>query len=440
MKTLKGTTWWIYVLAAAAMLPSLILRDFTPDNELRYMSIADEALEQGSVWCFSNHGEAYADKPPLYLWIVMVGRYLFGQNCMWFLGLFSLVPMLAVGRIMDGWARSRLNIRRRQTALLMLFTCGYFPGLALTLRMDMLMTLWIVLALREVYRMDQGVPTRRHEALLGLYTFLALFTKGPFGVIFPLLGSVVYLVAVGRVRLIRRIWGWPAWAVLLSGCGVWFGCVFAEGGAAYIDNLLFHQTIDRAANAFTHQRPWWYYVVHMWYIMAPWSLIIAYEAVANRKTIVRGDFRKMMLSVFLTCLFAVSCVSSKLQVYLLPAIPFFVYLGATFIAGEALMKVIKVFAVGVLAVLFGASWFMPVLNPSIGYGVVCKEVSALNPAEVWVDASVRRGENIDAYFSVPVRLVNSVDSVISLPKNVVLLLPGSKGEKLTYKTGNEFNI
>lgn len=440
MKSLKGTTWWIYVLAAAAMLPTLVLRDFTPDNELRYMSIADEALERGSVWCFSNHGEAYADKPPLYLWIVMVGRYLFGQNCMWFLGLFSLVPMLAVGRIMDGWARTRLNISQRQGALLMLFTCGYFPGLALTLRMDMLMTLWVVLALREVYRMDQGVPTRRHEVLLGLYTFLALFTKGPFGVIFPLLGSVVYLVAVGRARLIRRIWGWPAWAVLLSGCGVWFGCVYAEGGAAYIDNLLFHQTIDRATNAFTHQRPWWYYIVHMWYIMAPWSLIVAYEAVAKRRNIVRGDFRKMMLAVFLTCLFSVSCVSSKLQVYLLPSIPFFVYLGATFIAGGTLMKVIKTFAAGILMVLFGASWFVSELNPSIGYGTVCKEVSGLNPTEVWVDASVRRGENIDAYFSVPVRVVNSKDSVISVPKNVVLLLPGNDGKMLTYKTGNEFNI
>lgn len=433
MKTLKEQTWWVYVLAAAAMMPALFSRDFTPDNELRYMSIADEAIEQGSVWCFTNHGEAYADKPPLYMWIVMAGRYLFGQNCMWFLGLFSLVPMLLVGRIMDGWARSRLKITQRQTALLMLFTCGYFPGLALTLRMDMLMTLWIVLALREVYRMDQGVPTRRHEALLGLYTFLALFTKGPFGVIFPLLGSVVYLFAVGRKRLVVRIWGWPAWAVLLSGCAVWFGSVYAEGGADYVNNLLFHQTIDRASNAFTHQRPWWYYIVHLWYIMAPWSLVIACEAAIKRKMTVTGDFRKMMIAVFSACLFAVSCVSSKLQVYLLPAIPFFVYFGATLITGDTLMKIIRVFAAGVLVVVFAVSWFIPMLNPTIGYGAVCKEVAAMNPAEVWVDATVRRGENIDAYFSVPVKIVNSADSVVILPENTVLLLPGTDGEKLTYK-------
>ena len=31
-------------------------RDFTPDNELRYLQIADEAIENGSVFTFTNDG------------------------------------------------------------------------------------------------------------------------------------------------------------------------------------------------------------------------------------------------------------------------------------------------------------------------------------------------------------------------------------------------
>ena len=433
MKAVKVSTWWIYVLVAAAMLPALFLRDFTPDNELRYMSIADEALRQGSVWCFYNHGEVYADKPPLYLWVVMAGRVLLGHDCMWFLGLFSLVPMLLVGRIMDGWSRRWLTIRQRQTALLMLFTCGYFPGLGMILRMDMLLTLWIVLALREAYRMAQGVPTRRHEALLGLYAFLALFTKGPFGVLIPLAGSIAYLFAVKRKRLIVRIWGWPVWAVLLTGCAVWFGSVYAEGGAEYINNLLFHQTVGRAANAFTHQRPWWYYVVHMWYVLAPWLPVIACGAIVKRTVAARGDFRKMMLAVFMSTLVLLSCISSKLQVYLLPAIPFCVYYGATLITGAGLMKVIRCVAIGVLVLIFAASWLLPYENEFIGYGAVCEGVAAMNPQEVLVDVSVRRGENIDAYFSVPVRVVNSADSGFVIPAGAVLLMPGDDGYKLSYE-------
>ena len=51
-------------------IPLLSLRDFTPNNELKYLSIADEAIRNSHFFAFWNHGAAYADKPPLYLWIV----------------------------------------------------------------------------------------------------------------------------------------------------------------------------------------------------------------------------------------------------------------------------------------------------------------------------------------------------------------------------------
>lgn len=433
VKSLKESTWWIYVLAAVAMLPALLLRDVTPDNELRYFSIADEALRNGSVWCFANHGEIYADKPPMYLWLVMASRWLFGQNCAWFLGLFSLVPMLLVGRVMNGMAKPWLDLPRRQAALLMLFTCGFFPGLALTLRMDMLLTLFIVLALREAFRMAQGRPSRRHEAMLGLFTFLALFVKGPYGVLIPLLGSAAYLLSVGRFKLMRRIWGWPAWAVLIGGCAVWFGGVYAEGGTDYLNNLLFHQTVDRARNAFTHDWPWWYYCVCVWYVMAPWSVFILWETIAKRHTALRGDFRKLTSAVFAITFVMLSCVSSKLQVYLLPAIPFGVYFGASLMSGKGLLKAVRIIAFAIFGLLFCASWALPQLNKYIGYGEVCGEVAALGPDAVYVDSEVRRGENIDAYFTCPVTIVDSRAEGFALPAGTALILEGDDGRKLKYE-------
>ena len=59
------------LLVLLCVAPVLALRDFSPANELRYLSIADEALADGHWFAFSNHGEPYADKPPLYFWIVM---------------------------------------------------------------------------------------------------------------------------------------------------------------------------------------------------------------------------------------------------------------------------------------------------------------------------------------------------------------------------------
>ena len=44
-----------YFLLLLVFLPLLFLRDFTPDNELKYLSIADEAIRNGNFFTFTNH-------------------------------------------------------------------------------------------------------------------------------------------------------------------------------------------------------------------------------------------------------------------------------------------------------------------------------------------------------------------------------------------------
>lgn len=430
--------WWIYALALLSLLPIVLFRDFTPDNELRYMSIAKEALQHGSVFCFSNHGEVYADKPPMYLWVVMAGYRLFGMESVWFISLFSLIPMLLTGWVMDTWCAPYLTHSQRRVALLMLFTCGYFPGLGFILRMDMLMTLWIMLALREMWYIscdDNEKRAKRRGWLVGLYTFLALFTKGPLGLIIPLIGAAV--CAGNKWRLFPRIFSWRAWTVLLLGCALWFGAVYMEGGAEYLSNLTVHQTVGRAHNAFHHKRPFWYYAVCIWYVMAPWSILMAVVAWKWRRKAVQGRMRRMLLWVSGITFLLLSCFSSKLQVYLLPIIPLMVYWCAGMISSKRWMRNISTGAYVILGLLFLAGLAIPFtgINRRIGYGEVCREVAKKHPKMVYVSKDVRRGENIDAYFSVPVVYTDSI------PANPVqvdawLIFPGYGGEKLSYKSLN----
>ena len=74
-----------FVLITLCLLPMMILRDFNPDNELRYLQIADEAIGNGSIFTFSYQGETYADKPPLYIWLVMLCRLILGKHSSSFL-------------------------------------------------------------------------------------------------------------------------------------------------------------------------------------------------------------------------------------------------------------------------------------------------------------------------------------------------------------------
>lgn len=426
----------VYFWVLLALLPALLLRDFTPNHELRYLSIADEALRNGTFFTFSHQGVPYADKPPLYFWLVMLCKVLFGEYRMWFLGLCSLLPAFVVVRTMDRWVRPEADGEQRLTGRWMMLTCGLFLGMAVYLRMDMLMCMFIVLSLRVFHRMYRGEGRPRRDVwLFAFYVFMALFSKGPVGILVPLLGTLAFLLLEGRIRTVGRYWGWPTWTVLLGGCLLWFGAVWWEGGTAYLDNLLFHQTVDRAVNSFHHQRPFYYYLVSVWYSLAPWSLLVVgllVTALLRRR--VSTELERLFFTVTGVTFVMLSCISSKVEVYLLPAFPFMVYgallclprfarsawtraavaLPAVVFAcvlpsGVVLAQVrprlipdsvwiwaaavaltvggvaslagllrrrdvhggIRSLAVGLMAALFLGGWSLPRLNENLGYGALC---------------------------------------------------------------------
>ncbi len=316
-----------YLLFALIVMPIFIFRDFTPENELRYLSIADEALRNGSFFTFSNHGIPYADKPPLYIWIVMAGKLFFGYHNLLFLGLFSLIPALVVVYVLDQWVKNRLSENQRLAGQLMLITSVYFIGSSLVLRMDMLMSMFIVLSLYTFFKIYSGTARTWDSFLFPFYIFMAIFTKGPLGFIIPLVSTIVFLLFSGKIKSAGRYWGLKTLTVLIVLCLPWFAAVYAEGGILYLDNLLFNQTIHRAVNSFHHKAPFYYYVETIWYVLAPWSLLTA--GVIVRRLKMRSTLTELELFFVVTGLSTFMCLSifsAKLAVYMLPALPFFIYL------------------------------------------------------------------------------------------------------------------
>lgn len=322
--------YYIYLFIFVALIPIMLFRDFTPSNELRYLSIADEALRNGQFFAFTNHGIPYADKPPLYLWIVMLGKVLFGSHQMWFLSLFSILPAFGCTILMNQWTKEELQPSEQELATWLLLSSALFMGTAVVLRMDMLMCLFILLALHSFYHMikDEHYLRSKRALLFPLYMFLGLFTKGPLGVLIPLVSAYVFLAVTGRIKKAAHFTGgWKTWVILLGGCIIWFTMVYIDGGSDYLDNLLFHQTFGRAVNAFHHKQPIYYYLYSVWYDMLPWSLLsIGIIITAIYRHWLQTDLEKLFLTVICCTFIMLSLISSKLDVYLIPAYPFIIYL------------------------------------------------------------------------------------------------------------------
>lgn len=317
--------WFRAALIFAALLPVLLLRDLTPDNEMKYLTIADESLRDGHFWCMYLNGEVYADKPPLYIWIVMLFRHLPDILCKFFLELFSLIPAFVTIRILERWngaAREDgcgLSGRWLLAAELSLMTSAYFLGGSIVLRMDMLMTMFITLSLWTFWRIDRGDGRLKLKILFPIYVFLAIFSKGPVGIMIPLLCTPVWLLRERRIRDFGKAWGWRTWLILIALCAIWWTNVYLEGGSEYLNNLLFHQTAGRAVNAFHHAEPVYYYCYTILYAMGPWSPIslgVIFGCLAKRLEM--PALTRFNLIVSGTFFVIMSIVSGKLAIYLLP--------------------------------------------------------------------------------------------------------------------------
>ena len=323
----------VFVFCAVCLIPMMAMRDFTPSNELRYLSIADEAIANGHLFAFYNHGIPYADKPPLYFWIVMLCRLLFGHHSCLALSMFSLIPAFAIVGIMDRWVMKGKSAMNRMSVAGMTLTCVMFLGTMVVLRMDMLMCLFIVLALWTFYRMYTGEGSRRQDSLtLPLWIFLALFTKGPVGLLMPPLAIAVFLAVKRDWKGFRKYLGLKTWGIIAVLSAVWLTCVWLEGGLEYINNLLFKQTVGRAVNAFTHARPFWFYLVTILWCLAPYTLLLIGSFMASLLPVRKAgaekvsDLEILFLCTIISTAAMLSSFSSKLPIYLVPVLPFCVYL------------------------------------------------------------------------------------------------------------------
>ena len=326
----------VFVFCAVCLIPMMAMRDFTPSNELRYLSIADEAIANGHLFAFYNHGIPYADKPPLYFWIVMLCRLLFGHHSCLALSMFSLIPAFAIVGIMDRWVMKGKSAMNRMSVAGMTLTCVMFLGTMVVLRMDMLMCLFIVLALWTFYRMYTGEGSRRQDSLtLPLWIFLALFTKGPVGLLMPPLAIAVFLAVKRDWKGFRKYLGLKTWGIIAALSAVWLTCVWLEGGLEYINNLLFKQTVGRAVNAFTHARPFWLYLVTILWCLAPYTLLLIGSFMASLLPVRKAgaekvsDLEILFLCTIISTAAMLSSFSSKLPIYLVPVLPFCVYLFPT---------------------------------------------------------------------------------------------------------------
>lgn len=309
---LLGFAWICLAVCVFWLRPALSV------DEARYLTVAWEMHQTGNYLVPSLNFTAYSHKPPLLFWLVNAAWAVAGDAT---LAAARTIPFLIAGAFLGATAflARLLNLRHAASLVSMsVLFLVYTSGLAF----DTLMGLWSVLSVIAVVYAARGA--RLWPWLL--FTFclgMGALTKGPVILIYALpVPLLAFYWANGQIA--PKKW-YAALALSVAG-GFAIGLSWAlpaahAGGEAYGKMLLWGQTAGRVANAFDHQRPFWFYLPFMAAFLLPlaaWPALWRGAGVLKREGTPLPQPVKMALCWLVPVFVVFSIISSKQVHYLVP--------------------------------------------------------------------------------------------------------------------------
>lgn len=333
---------WLAMSATVFLQTAFLLneRALWFSDEVRYANAYENMHRAGTWVVLSLNGLPYPDKPPIYFWFLALLDKItpLDPPAVFFLGaaLSGLSFLFAV------YALARAVRLPRETGLaaaLICASCLFFAAILHYSRMDLMFAALTVAAEACLFRGYADPATRGPlRWVLGGFALcgLAVLVKGPLGVLFPLLGLLVYLGWRGELRrflTLRTLAGLGCFAAVAS---AWVLAAYAVEGADFVRTVFVEQIFQRATNTFHHKEGFFYYFAVLPATWLPWSLILAAAPVGlllrrsfwrelcaklrvGRRT--DSDAARARAWLWINALSAfvlLSCLSGKVVIYVLP--------------------------------------------------------------------------------------------------------------------------
>lgn len=284
-------------------------------SEARYAEISREMLLSGD-WLYPRLlGIQHFHKPPITYMISAAGMGLFGVNefgVRFFLQISLLAQALLVYRI----ARELFQSRKIAfTALVIYVTLPAVLIAARNLTTDSFLATFELLA---IWAWMKYKPSKKPTWLYLFYLALSLafLTKGPVGLIFPVLVVVGYRKkgATGHPSLKHHL---VALSLFLVFSASWYFYLMWQD-RQFVDYFLLNHIVKRytSPETFGRSQPWWFYLAFIPVLSLPWSAMLLLHLPTLRKLV--PEQKRLFVLWLLVPLLFFSFSSSKLILYVLP--------------------------------------------------------------------------------------------------------------------------
>jgi 4-amino-4-deoxy-L-arabinose transferase-like glycosyltransferase len=343
---------WLWLIGFTLLLvgTGVGTRDPWPADEPRFALVVRDMVATGDWLLPRVGGDIYADKPPLFFWIM--GAFLWLTHS---LRIAFLIPSLlaTAGSVLLIYDLVR-RMSNRETGLaagLALLLTLQFVWQGRQAQIDATLGFWCVLSLYGLLRHLLLGPAWGAFALGCAAAGFGVITKG-VGFL-PLLILIPYALLRGerwKPRLPRTaVAPWLIGvAAFLGAIGLWLVPMLIAANTdpligAYRDEILFHQTVGRYTEAWHHRKPFWYFIVSVIPVLwLPFVLLIPWLVPKWRQAWREGDLRVVLPLCWMGIVIVFfSASAGKRGVYILPALPAFVIAAAPYLAEILQRRVVR---------------------------------------------------------------------------------------------------
>jgi 4-amino-4-deoxy-L-arabinose transferase-like glycosyltransferase len=312
---LAGIVSAIFYAAIAAALP------FYDKGEPRE-ALAVQAILRGEDAILTRpDGRHVQSKPPLFHWMAAGAAMAAGSAGELPMRLPSVVlAALGIGLTVLVATRER-GVAAGLLSAVVLASSFEWLRAATQSRVDMALTFFIVSALWAWHR-GTSEPGRTWSVRAGYAAVAAaVLTKGPVGLVLPLLVTIVDALRRRAPRSLLRLVDAPAVAGMLIVCVSWYVLAWTRGGSEFATRQLVHENLQRFVGwgtvAHRHAAP--YYVVALAGAFMPWTLALPLAAWRAWR---RPQPEDAFLIVWIvTVIGFYSLAAGKRSTYLLPIFP-----------------------------------------------------------------------------------------------------------------------
>lgn len=298
----------ILLIATLSTLPWLGLGDFYTKGEPREAVLAISMIEKGEWIIPSSYADEFAYKPPLNHWLISAFSLAFnnGEVTTFTSRLPSALAFIAMIGVCFMFFARRRPVLEVFVSCLIVITCFEIHRAAMTTRVDMLLTFFMVAGIVQLFTWYEK---RRIGQLVSVWLLLSLATlvKGPVGILLPCLIFGTYLLTQ-RVNFFKAmlrciVAGLPALIIPLF----WYYAAYQIQGDDFLIKV-FAENFGRFLRIGTEalgtdynlgvENPWYYYPISLLAGFLPWTILLIVSLFYIKYSKPQGSVKSICIRAF----------------------------------------------------------------------------------------------------------------------------------------------